>query len=203
MSAIFIWVISIGLGTAALTVTAALKLHALHMAIAAALSVFMALTAISEVRRGATVEDRAQISLRHLGLVWIWTALNLFVTYAFGYAWRPWLPLFSGCFLAGGMCLFLSSALREAVEEEQPDPMFSRMARLIAIVQLVVTGITVLSLFLEMFVLSTADVLHQGWAARSLFLFSSLALAAISLSTLHMETAPEKNESAGDLTASA
>ncbi len=203
MSAIFIWIISIGLGTAALTVAAALKLHTLHMAIAAAVSVFMALAAISDVRGGATVEDRAQISLRHLGLVWIWTALNLFVTYAFGYTWRPWLPLFSGCFLTGGMCLFLASTLREAVEENQPDPLFSRMARVIAMVQLVVTGSTVLSLFIEMFLQPSADVLHQGWAARSLFLFSSLALAAISLSTLHMETAPEKSQSASDQTVSA
>ena len=64
-------------------------------------------------------------------------------------------------------------------------------------------AVTVLSLGLEMFVLPTADVLHQGWAARSLFLFSALALAAISLSTLHMESAPEKDGSADDLAASA
>lgn len=132
MSAIFVWIVSIGLGTAALTVTAALKLYYLHMAVAAAVAVFMALAAIGEVRAAASDEDRAQVSLRHLGLVWIWTALNLFVTYAFGFTWRPWLPLFSGCFLAGGLCLFLASTLRQAVEENQPDPLFSRMARLIA-----------------------------------------------------------------------
>lgn len=203
MSAIFVWILSIGLGTAALTVTAALKLYALHMAIAAAVAVFMALAAISDVRRGATIEDRAQISLRHLGLVWIWTALNLFVTYAFGYTWRPWLPLFSGCFLAGGMCLFIASTLRKAIDENQPDPLFSRMARLIAMVQLVITGSAVFYLFVEMFVLPSARTLHQGWAAQSLFFFSSLALAAVSLSTLHMETAPEKPHSASDETAPA
>lgn len=194
MSAIFLWILSIGVGTAALTVTAALKLHSIHMAVAAAVSVFMALTAIRDVRAATTREDRAQISLRHLGLVWTWTALNLFVTYAFGFGWRPWLLLFSGCFLAGGLCLFVASTLRRAVEENLPDPLFSRMARMIAIVQLVVTGCTVLSLFLEMFILQSAGVLQQGWAARNLFLFSSLALAAISLSTLRMETVPEGSD---------
>ena len=191
MSAIIVWTLSIGVGTAALTVAAALKLHYIHMAVAAAVAVFMALAAISEVRSAATHEDRAQISLRHLGLVWTWTALNLFATYAFGFTWRPWLPLFSGCFLAGGLCLFVASTLRQAVDDNRPDPLFSQMARLIAIVQLVVTGSTVLSLFLEMFVLPSIDGLQQGWAARNLFLFSSLALAAISLSTLRMETKSE------------
>ena len=202
MSAIFVWIVSIGLGTAALTVMAALKLHYLHMAVAAAVSVFMALAAIGEVRAAATDDDRAQISLRHLGLVWTWTALNLFVTYAFGLAWRPWLPLFSGCFLMGGMCLFLASTLRDAVDQNLPDPRFSRMARLIAIAQLVVTGCTVLTLFLEMFVLQSTNGLHQGWAARNLFLFSSLALAAISLSTLRMETVHDAAQQAADRPAS-
>lgn len=196
MSAIVVWILSIGVGTAALTVAAALKLHYIHMAVAAAVAVFMALAAIGEVRAAATQEDRAQISMRHLGLVWTWTALNLFVTYAFGYTWRPWLPLFSACFLAGGLCLFVASTLRQAVDDNRPDPLFSQMARLIAIAQLVVTGSTVLSLFLEMLVLS-ADGLQQGWAARNLFLFSSLALAAISLNTLRLETAAETVE-AGD-----
>jgi hypothetical protein len=198
MSAIFVWMVSIGLGTAALTVTAALKLYYLHMAVAAAVSVFMALAAIRDVRAASSDEDRAQISLRHLGLVWIWTALNLFVTYAFGFTWRPWLPLFSGCFLMGGLCLFLASTLREAVEANQPDPLFSRMARLIAMMQLAVTGGTVLSLLLEMLLLPSNDGLQQGWAARNLFLFSALALAAISLSTLRMETAPEAAHSGPD-----
>lgn len=206
MSAIIVWTLSIGVGTAALAVAAALKLHYIHMAVAAAVAVFMALAAIGEVRAAPTHEDRAQISLRHLGLVWTWTALNLFATYAFGFTWRPWLPLFSGCFLAGGLCLFVASALRQAVDENQPDPLFSQMARMIAIVQLVVTGSTVLSLFLEMFVLSSIGGLQQGWAARNLFLFSSLALAAIGLSMLRMETPPEmvdKCERATDRTASA
>jgi hypothetical protein len=199
MSAIVVWILSIGVGTAALTVAAALKLHYIHMAVAAAVAVFMALAAIAEVRTAATHEDRAQISLRHLGLVWTWTALNLFVTYAFGYTWRPWLPLFSACFLAGGLCLFLASTLRQAVEDNRPDPLFSRMARLIAIMQFVVTGSTVLTLFLEMFVLSV-EGLEQGWAARNFFLFSTLALSAISLTTLRMETESETDESGDELT---
>jgi hypothetical protein len=54
-----------------------------------------------------------------------------------------------------------------------------------------------------MFLLPSSGTQHHGWAARNLFLFGSLALAAISLSTLHMETAPEKSQSAGDQTVSA
>ena len=199
MSAIVVWTLSIGVGTAALTAAAALKLHYIHMSVAAAIAVFMALAAIGEVRAAATHEDRAQISLRHLGFVWTWTALNLFVTYAFGFTWRPWLPLFSASFLTGGLCLFLASTLRQAVEDNRPDPHFSQMARLIAIMQFVVTGSTVVSLFLEMFILSV-DGLQQGWAARNLFLFSSLALSAISLSTLRMETAPDKGEAGNPVT---
>ena len=113
------------------------------------------------------------------------------------------MPLFSGCFLAGGLCVFVASTLRRAVEDNQPDPQFSRMARLIAIVQLVVTGSAVLSLFLELFVLPSFGLLQQGWAARNLFLFSSLALAAISLNMLQMETAPDNAEPVADRSLSA
>ncbi len=191
MSAILVWTLSIGAGSAALAVAAAVKAYYLHMTIAAAIAVFVALSAIADVRAAATREDRAEITLRYLGLVWTWTALNLFITYAFGLGWRPWLPLFVACFLAGGLCIFVASILRREAAGDEQDEAFTRMARLIAMAQLVVTGSTLSTLGLEAFVLQGAGIRQQGWAASNLFLVSSLALAAVSLNMLRAETTAE------------
>jgi hypothetical protein len=188
MSAIIIWILAIGLSTAGLTVAAALKLQYLHMVITAAVSVFMALAAIAEMRRAESNDARAAISLRHLGLVWTWVALNLFVTYAYILMWRPWMSLFIACFLSGGLCLFLASTLQAARDAGAQDQQFARMARLIAIVQLVVTAIALAALALETFLWQSIDTRLQGWAAGSLCLFGALAIAAISLNALRAET---------------
>lgn len=187
MSAIVIWILAIGFGTAALTVAAALKLQFLHMVVTAAVTVFMALAAIAETRRADDNDARAAISLRHLGLVWTWVALNLFVTYGYIITWRPWMLLFVACFLSGGLCLFLASTLQAARQSATRDDQFARMARLIAIAQLVVTGIALAALGLETFLWRSIDTRLQGWAAGSLCLFGALAIAAISLNALRAE----------------
>ncbi len=187
MSAILVWILAIGVSTAALAVTAALKLQFIHMAIGAAVAVFMALAAIAEVRAADGNDARAEISLRHSGLVWIWLALSLFVTYAFLLSWRPWMSLFVACLLSGGLCLFLASTLQSASEGSLRDDRFARMARLIAIAQLVVAAIGLATLALETFLRQSIDTRLEGWAAGSLCLFGFLALVAISLNALRME----------------
>lgn len=193
MSAFFVWMVSIVIGTAMLAVTAAHSALYLHLVLAAAVVAFVALAGVAEMGATFTREVRAAVGLRYLGLVWIWTALNLFVTYAFGLGWLPWLPLFVGFFAFGGMCNLLASMLGRAAEHHEQDEPFVRMARLIALAQLAVTGSVLLSLLLGMFLVPVA-LRESAWAANNLFLVSALALAAISLNVLRIENATETVE---------
>ena len=196
MSSMIIWMLGIGLSVAALVVTAALKMFYVHMAIAALISILVALVSFSEARSADAGEipggSGIEISLRHMGLVWTWGALALLVTYAFDVlSWREWWQFFIAFFVLAGLSLFLSATLRKDAEAGVGDDMLVKVARGFAIFILVAMLITMAGLLLDgkMWRFSTIAGNRRGsqdWAANNIFFFGALALAAISWNAIKM-----------------
>ncbi|MEZ5854293.1 MAG: hypothetical protein R3D67_05900 [Hyphomicrobiaceae bacterium] len=118
MSSMIIWVLGIGVSVASLVMTAALKQYYLHMAVAALISVLVALASFAETRKTADGDlaraSAASTSLRHMGLVFTWGALAMLVTYEFDIlSGREWWHFFIGLFLAAGFSLFLAATLQK------------------------------------------------------------------------------------------
>lgn len=196
MTSMIIWMMGIGVSVAALVVTAAMKQFYLHMAIAAVISILVALASFSETRAaeaaGSQTDEGVGISLRHMGLVWTWGALALFVTYAFDVLnWREWWQFFIAFFFLAGLCLFLSATLRKDAETGVVDPMLIKVARGFSIFILVAMFITMAGLLLDgkMWRFTTIAGLRRGsqdWAANNIFFFGALALAAISVNAVKL-----------------
>ena len=196
MSSMIIWMLGIGLSVAALVVTAALKMFYVHMAIAALISVFVALVSFSEARSADAGEVPGEtgidVTLRHMGLVWTWGALSLLVTYAFDIlSWREWWQFFIAFFVLAGLSLFLSATLRKDAQNGGGDDMLIKVARGFAIFILVAMLITMVGLLVDgkMWRFSTIAGNRRGsqdWAANNIFFFGALALAAISWNAIKM-----------------
>ncbi len=190
MSSLVIWVLGIGLSTGALVLAAAQKLFYVHMGIAALVSILIALASFSEARAAETEPGGAgrsvDISLRHMGLVWTWGALALFVTYASDIlSWREWWQFFIVFALLACLSLFLSATLRKDAESGASDDMLTKVARGFSIFILVAMLITMVGLLVDgkMWRFKTLAGLRRGsqdWAANNIFFFGGLALAAIS-----------------------
>ena len=190
MTSMIIWMLGIGLSVAALVVTAALKQFYVHMAIAALVSVLLALASISETRTaqaaGMASESSIGIALRHMGLVWTWGALALLVTYALNILfWREWWQFFIAFFVMAGLSLFLSATLRKDADSGVGDDVLLKVARGFSIFILVAMLITMVGLLVDgkMWRFTTIAGMRRGsqdWAANNIFFFGAMALAAIS-----------------------
>lgn len=195
MVSMVIWMLGIGVSVATLVVMAALQQYYAHMAIAAMISVMVALASFTEVREaeGGTVADSAiGISLRHMGMVWTWGALALLVTYAFNIlSWREWWQFFIGFFVLAGLCLFLSATMRKDSQSGSQDAMLVKLARGFSIFLLVAMLITMVGLLVDgkMWRFLTEAGVRRGsqdWAANNIFFFGALALAAISWNAIKL-----------------
>jgi hypothetical protein len=187
MGSIMGWSLGIGASVAGLVVVAALKLQNahlayVHMAIAAAVGLCVALAAARELRQpgvAASPELLASVGTRHLGLVWTWGALALIVTYTFVLQWREWWH-FSLVFMAlAGACLFLSATLRKDAESGAEDDTMLKLARIWLRVHFGAAIITVIGLIVDGKMVRFLVPRHQDWAAQNIFFFGAIALGAI------------------------
>lgn len=194
MASMIIWMLGIGVSVAALVVTAAQKMFFVHMAVAALISILVALVSFSEARTpdAAAGESGIDISLKHMGLVWSWGALALLVTYATDIlSWREWWQFFIAFAVLAGLSLFLSATLRKDAQSGGRDEMLIKVARGFSIFIMVAMLITMAGLLLDgkMWRFSTVAGMRRGsqdWAANNIFFFGALALAAISWNAIKM-----------------
>ena len=115
------WSISMIIGVVVLVLSAATRESGVHMAyahmaIAAAMSISLALIFIRDTEAlrssGAKQGLLAANAARFSGIVWAWAALALCVTYGTEILiWREWLTFLIACTLLGGLSLVLSDLL--------------------------------------------------------------------------------------------
>jgi hypothetical protein len=191
---VLFWALGIGAGLAMLVVSAAARpsgIHMayLHMAIAAAVSTGFALAAIGENmalrRTDAAKSVIAASTARHMGLVWMWGALVLAVTYATGVlTWRDWWQFFLAFAVAAGLCLAFSATLDKDARAGREDASMLRVGRYLAIVQLVGMLIAVLGLLIDGKMTRLLNPRYTDWAANDVFFFGAIAVAVISANAL-------------------
>ncbi|HRD75202.1 MAG TPA: hypothetical protein PK264_04585 [Hyphomicrobiaceae bacterium] len=196
MTDIVIWMLAIAVSVAALVVAAAAKLHYIHMAVAAVMAIFIALSAVRELRvttaSGAGDAAVASVAARYMGLVWAWGAIVLMITYMFILQWKEWWQFFIAFIVAAGICLFFSATLRSDSAKGADDPGMLSLSRYLALAQAIGTVVTIVGLGvfdgkgfrLGGKMLRFLDPRHTDWAANNVFFFGAIALAAISFTAL-------------------
>lgn len=190
MASMVIWMLGIGLSVAALVLAAALKHFYVHMVLAAIIGLFIAFVSHQDVRRVETGPMGGQrgieVALRHMGFVWVWGALGLLATYAFGIlTWREWWQFCIGFMLLAGLCLFLASTMGRDAETGVADVLLTKVARGFAIFILVAMIITMVGLLIDgkmwrYFTRVGQRPGSQDWGANNIFFFGALAQALIS-----------------------
>lgn len=188
MGSMVIWMLGIAASIAFLVLSAAGKQPYMHMIIAASVALLFALTAIAENRKlraeGASEPLIASSTARHIGLVLIWGALGLFVTYAFILKWREWWHFFLALIAAAGLCLFFAATLRKDAEEGKDDPTMSKLGRYLGIIMTSGMFLTMIGLIVDGKMTRFLNPRHTDWAANNIFFFGAVAIAAIGINAL-------------------
>jgi hypothetical protein len=180
---------AISISVIALVLTAAMKattpvLAYVHFGIAAATAAVCVAIAIYDANRlvaaKASPSALAASNANHLGLVWIWGAVALVVTYGTHVlTWNEWVSFFLAFFLAAGLCLFFSATLKKDAAEGKDDSSLLNIARTLSVVQLFSMGIVVIGLLADGKMTRFMTPRFSDWAANNIFFAGALAVAAI------------------------
>jgi hypothetical protein len=181
------WTIILTLSVVATILSAGAGAPATHMATTGLVGLTCVLLALRERRAletaGASRGTVAATTARYIGLVWVWGALGLFVTYFFILAWRDWWQFVLAFAAVGVLSLLFAAALERDDRAGREDETMLKLGRYLAIGQLAGMVIAVLGLAIDpdKEFLSTK---RPDWAANTIFLFGALALAAITAHAL-------------------
>jgi magnesium-transporting ATPase (P-type) len=173
----------------ALVLTAAMKdatpvLAYLHFTVAALTAAVCVALAVSDANRlvaaKASPSALAASNAGHLGMVWIWGAIALLVTYGTHVlTWKEWMTFFLVFFLAAGLCLFFSATLKKDASEGKVDNSMLNIARTLTMVQMVSMGVVVIGLLVDGKMSRFMTPRFTDWAANNIFFAGAIAVAAI------------------------
>lgn len=181
------WMTTLTISLCAIIISAGMGEPTVHMAMSGLVSLAMALLAIRENMSmrasGSPPGLVASSTARYMGLVWVWAALSLLVTYLFILQWPEWWQFFLALTSAGVLCLFFAATLEKDAETGRKDLTMINLARYLTIGQLIGMAVAAIGLWIDPDK-HFLDVGHPDWAANSIFFFGALSIAAISLHAL-------------------
>lgn len=189
-SSLVIWMVTLTAALCAIILSAAVGVPDVHALTACLISLFIAAIAISENRKQVAADTDpllvAASTARHMGYVWSWGALGLFVTYFFIIQWKEWLTFTIGFFVIAVLCLFFARILERDAESANTDGTMLKLGRTLTMVQAGGMIIAMIGLLIDGKIPAThqKSPLWQDWAANNIFFFGALALAAISINSL-------------------
>lgn len=198
MGSLAIWMISLAVGLAIMVVVGATGDLTLHTAAAAVVSLAIAGVAVAENwqqrKTGASENVVAASTARNMGLVWVWGALSLFVTYYFIISWKEWLVFTAAFAVVGVLCLFFAAMLDRDEAAGRADEAIQKLAKYLSIGQLVGMVIAMIGLAVDgkFPVSKQANPGWQDWAANNIFFFGALAVAIITANALYTKNQSEK-----------
>lgn len=188
MSSLTAWMIALTLSICAIILTAAVNNPLLHMAASGLVSLVFAGVAIRE-HNALTAASAPQSAIgsstaRHIGLVWAWGALGIFVTYAFilQERWPEWWHFFLGFAIAAAASIIFSNMLDRDTEAGRVDEAILKIGRALIIAQLIGVIVAVISMFVDGKFPRAAS--YPDWAGCNIFFFGAVAIAAISINAL-------------------
>lgn len=188
MSSLTAWMIALTLSICAIILTAAVNDPILHMAASGLVSLVFAIVAIREhnalTAAGAPQSAIGSSTARHIGLVWAWGALGIFVTYIFilQERWPEWWHFFLGFAIAAVASIVFSNMLDRDTEAGRVDESILKIGRALIIAQLIGVILAVISMFVDGKFPRAAS--YPDWAGCNIFFFGAIAIAAISINAL-------------------
>ena len=167
----------------------------LHLAVAGLSALIFAGMGVREnahlTTSGASQHAIGASSARHMGLVWIWGAAILVLSYTLLLTpWREWLHFFAAFAVVGVLCLLFASALERDAASNSDDQTMLKLGRLLTIGQVV----GMLAMLIGIAIDPDKSIVTKArpdWAANIVFVFGGLALLAISAHALWQQRSVE------------
>lgn len=180
------WIVFLAVGVAPLFYAASANMPGVFLGLTALICLVYAAIAIadrqSQLSAGASESALSSCSARYIALVWAWAALGMLVIYTLVLDWHEWWQYVLGAGVIAVVCLFFSAGLGRDAEAGREDETMLKLARYLAIGQLVGMIVAMIGLYFDDKM--PRDPREPDWAANTIFFFGAAALAAISAHSL-------------------
>jgi hypothetical protein len=181
-----VWAISLALGVGVVFWSVAADRPWLALALSALVGAVYATIATWRrahlVARGAGEPGLAAGNASSMALVWAWASLSILLVYVFVLSWHEWWQYVLGAGAIAALCLIFSAMMSKDAAAGREDPTLLKLARYLAIGQLVGMLAAMVGLVLDDKM--PRDPQNPDWAAQTIFFFGAAALAVISLNAL-------------------
>lgn len=201
MAALIIWMMSFTIGSCVTVLSAAALNPQLHMCVTALVTLAIAIVAVQVHRQlmaaGASRSALAATTCRYIGLVWIWAACAVMVTYEFILTWREASQFAVGLMVVGALCLGLAMMFDRDDAAHREDETMLYLGRTLNLLQMVGMLIAVIGLIADgKFAPGGHGPLHADWAANNIFFFGAVSVALIGAQALIAEKKRDQARSA-------
>lgn len=192
MADLVIWMIAFTIGTCLTVISAAAGHYELHLGVTALVTLAIAVVAVQTHRKlmagRASRSTLAAATSRYIGLVWIWAACAILVTYEFILTWRESWHFAIGLMVVGGLCIGLARMFDRDASAGKDDSTMLNLGRTLNILQVVGMLAAVIGLLADgKFGLFARGALKSDWAANNIFFFGAIAVALIGAHALASE----------------
>lgn len=200
MADLIIWMIAFTIGTSVTVISAATGNYDLHMGVTALVTLGIAIVAVQTHRKLMTEKSSrsalAAATSRYIGLVWIWAACAILVTYEFILTWRESFHFVIGLLVVGALCLGLAVMFDRDGEADKQDETMLSLGRTLNLLQVFGMLIAVIGLVADgKFGLAARGAMRADWAANNIFFFGAIAVALIGAHALIAEKKIEQARS--------
>lgn len=200
MAALVIWMAAFTIGTCISVLSAATGNSALHLGVTALVTLSIAIVAVQTHRKQLAENARrsalAATTSRYIGLVWIWAACAILITYEFILTWRETWQFVIGLAVIGALCLGLAAMFDRDADAGKDDETMLSLGRTLNLLQMTGMLMAVIGLVADnKFLLTAHGPLRSDWAANNIFFFGAIAVALIGAHALLAEKKLEKASS--------
>lgn len=192
MTDLIVWMIAFTIGISVTVLSAAAGNYDLHLGVTAVVTLTIAIVAVQTHRKLMTRKAHrsalAASTSRYIGLVWIWAACALLVTYEFILTWRESWLFVAGLLIVGALCLGLAHMFDRDGDADKHDETMLSLGRTLNTLQVFGMLIAVAGLVADgKFGPAARGAMKPDWAANNIFFFGAIAVALIGAHALIAE----------------
>lgn len=181
MTSIWLWLLALAAGTAAVSYGATAG-QATHMAIAALVCAGFAVLALLDrnkrIRSGGSEPALAGATAASMALVWAWAGLSMLVTYQLFLSWHEWWQYVLAGVGVAALSLGFAWMMAKDVAAGRQDETLLKAARYLTIAQFAGMIIAMVGMVIDHKMPRNPS--EPDWAANAIFFFGAAALAVIS-----------------------
>lgn len=192
MASLVIWMAAFTIGTCLAVLSAATGNQGLHLGVTGLVTLSIAIVAVQthrqQLAQNAKRSALAATTSRYIGMIWIWAACALLVTYEFILSWRETWQFVIGLAIIGALCIGLAIMFDRDAETGKEDETMLSLGRTLNALQMVGMLMAVIGLVADnKFILTARGPIRSDWAANNIFFFGAIAVALIGAHALIAE----------------